>query len=480
MERDLHELMRVAAVTDEAALDQVGTEGPLGRALAGVRHRRRVQHTQQAVLGVAAVAIFGFAVVLTGNGVRPDVDPAVMPSPHVTTSPKPSITTTPTSSPSSSPAALIEEPGLPPYRPLTPDVLATAGAGWVVSQFDLHEQGEQSWPVEAQYSAIFVASPSGEIYRAADPDPSALGPRSEVGFLPQRWPAGASYVVVGDLGESRHRGRLDLLTGALTEDNRGLPEQMDLVHVTPDGTEVWERWPGAFPLGGAWVLPASGDARQIGFGGESDDTDVLAVDPSGRYVAVNTGQGPAVIDLTSDALDSPMMVERPADEDCSSGLWFSATRLLMNCYSVGEGTTTGVVETALVVDISGGHPVVVSTREYLPGEPYPAGAVRVADGVFASWIGEGRGWPGFRCPGAAWFDGEGRATAPVSSTDDGSPRALAGVNGFLYTGDGGCGSGGPIWSVTRHDPGTGEATVLLTRPVTDDDGPGIGEVVVSQ
>ncbi|MGY4644954.1 hypothetical protein [Cellulomonas sp. URHB0016] len=477
MERDLYELMRVAADADEATLAHVGTEGPMGRALAGVRHRRRVRHSQQTVLGVAAVAALGVAVVLAGNLARPHVDPAVTPSPHVSTSPHPSTTPTATAVPSTPPVPLIEEPGLPPYRPLTADVLATAGAGWVVSELDLPGTDESDF-VPAEGTAIFVSSPTGDVYRAAAPDPSAVGPRSKVAFTLERWPVGASYAVVSGLGEWQHRGRLDLLTGVVTEDDRGLPEQMQLVDVTPDGTEVWERSPGAFPLGGVWVVPASGEARQVGPGGENDDTDVLAVDPSGRYAAVSTGQGPGVLDLTSETLGAPMSVERPAGDQCGSGVWFSATRLLVNCVSLGEDQS--VVETAVVVDVSGGDPVVVSTREYDDGEPYPANAVRVADGVFAAWAGEGRGWPGARCPGVVWFDGEGRATAPVPSAGDGSTSAIGAVDGFLYTGESECGSDAVTRSVTRHDPATGQATVLLTRPLTDPDGPGIGKVVVSR
>jgi len=481
VERDLHDVLRAAADTDAAALAQVGTEGPWGRALSGVRRRRRVRHARQTVLGVAAVAV-GVAVVLVGNLVRPQVEPAVTPSPHVTTSPRittsPQPSTTPTPVPTTPPVALIEEPGLPPYRPLTPDVLATAGVGWVVSQLDLREPGAALGDAPVRDTAVFVSSPAGEVYRAADPDPSALGP--ETGFSLERWPAGASFVVVSGSGEQHHRARLDLLTGAVTDDSRGLPDQVHLVDVTPDGTEVWERWPSAWPLRGAWVLPESGDARRVGSRGDDDQTEVLAVDPTGRYVAVSTGQDPAVLDLTSDALDAPMTVDRPADESCQSGLWFSPTRLLLNCSALREGATLSVVATAVVVDVSSGYPVVTSTREYPPGEPYPATAVRVADGVFAARIGEDRGWPGTRCPGVVWFDGEGRATAPLSTADDRSTSVVAAVDGFLYTTDSGCGSGGLPGSVTRHDPRTGESTVVLTRPVTDLDGPGIGEVVVAR
>jgi hypothetical protein len=466
MERDLHELMRAALDADESTLAGVATEGPLTRALSGVRRRRRARHTQQTMLGVAVVAVLGLSAVLGGSFVRHDAPPVHTPSPEVssihgptaTSSPSPvrSSTPEPSGTPSSSPtsaptstptevAPLAEGSGLPPHRPLTAGVLAAAGAGWVVGDFlNLVDDSR----------ATFVAAPSGEVYRAAD---ATFGPQREGVRLRTlvRWPAGAPYAVITfSHGDSFDRGLIDLLTGTVTTDGRGLPQtEMTFVGLAADGAEVWSH-----PRDGVWMLPLDGRARLV-FDGVADTSD--GVDPSGRYVVVYGSEtaedgvdGGALLDLATGDVGSSLPVAE-SGVDCWTPSWASATRLIRLCGTGGRASE------ALVVDLAHGEPTTVTSHAYPAGGPSPSWAfTRFADGVLVGWSGSGDGG----CGTASWFDGDGRAKA-------GLPEAMGdfeSVDGIMYAGPG-CPAAEAGSYLIRYDPRTRGSSTVMARPAKGSD-----------
>ncbi|GIG20990.1 hypothetical protein Cch01nite_17140 [Cellulomonas chitinilytica] len=463
MARELNELMREAAAADEAVLAHVVTDGALARAVVGVRRRRRVRHAQQVVLGAAAVAAVGAVVVLGAATLRhpaPAESPSPSPSHEVTSSPSPSV-----SAPSATAAALVVEPGLPPYRPLTADVLASAGPGWVVVDYT------PTVGAAKDLVHLLVVAPDGAVYRAADPQIGDQLGEPGIAFAVERWVAGSPSVVVSvGEGDSPVRARLDLLSGEVVPEGRGLPQASELVGIAPDGSEVWA---GAYDEG-VWLLAADGDARKVadatalGWGTDSGG------DPSGRYLAVTVdGNDTRVLDLATEVLGPPVTTQGtyPA---CWFGGWADPGRLVMLCSAVGPAEPADAV---VVVDVSGPSPVQVSAHQYASDELRPSAGL--------AWAGHGRlladrpttpgaGDMGVGCMlRPSWFDAEGRATTGLDggAADLAGPVRATSVDGTVYVGEqGDCavdnGGGNRLISI---DP-AGVATVLVPRLPTEEAG----------
>ena len=210
MARDLTEFLQAVADADERALDGVASSGPLERARRGVRRRRMVRHTQTAALCVAAVAAVTAGALLAGPSRGTPVDPATQ---RVTQGP------------------LVETPGVPPYRELTPDVLSRADAGWVLS-VHLAETSDPEGVRDPGGDVVLLTSPEGDSDRVPG---VAAGSQLEV----LGWDASDETAVVRQVVDGApQRALLDLADGTVTADPRGLTPGSDYVGRVADG-ELW-------------------------------------------------------------------------------------------------------------------------------------------------------------------------------------------------------------------------------------------------
>lgn len=241
------------------------------------RHRtgRTVRHA-----GVAAAALL---VVGTAGwfGVRavPDVPPAQTPTPTPTVAPAPS-TAAPSPTPTPEPVRTpVEITGMPAMWALDDDVLAAAGPGWTLATYS-PESIDSTAPGQ-----VVLAAPDGRLFHvAAAPD--------EGTWSIVAWDGGATAVVHGSDG----RAALDLRTGTLTPDPRGLPPGSRLTGHDA-GHELWL----AMGDGSPWVVGPDTAAQRV----PGPNWDVLGstdVSPDGTRALLTSGEGrPVVVDLTTGA-----------------------------------------------------------------------------------------------------------------------------------------------------------------------------------
>lgn len=429
--------------------------------------RRRTLVTVAAIAVVAVVAVLVVAAtVLRHRGVAAPLAAASTPVTTTTPSTSPRGSTGPSGTPSSTPTdTATVEPGLPPYHRLTADVLAHAGAGWLVSLFS---PDQVATDVKGVYWRVLVISPDGTVYRAADPK---VDRDSQLAWYlkPVDWAAGSRQVLVEfGQGDSTDRTVLDLLTGDLVTDNRGLPPTSASAGLAADGSEVWS----AVYSGGLWLVPPTGQARQV-----LEDSPVVRasvrepLDPSGRYVAVLRSKAELVpdvqvLDLTTGRLTPPLMAAS-ARQGCDFAGWADPARVLLICSGSSDPSSPSLADTALTFDVSGAAPVQVSTHTYAAGEVRPAPRPVLEPltwvahdrllAVMATTVPDAE----FCTLKAAWFDSEGRAVDPQRPVPGGPLYRASSKDGTAYLGESlGCPGRSGLAGLTSVDPAGGTTTLV--------------------
>lgn len=203
------------------ALDDVARARVLGRA-------RRTRRARAALTGVAAavavVLVAGGVLLLARPPVVPPVEvPTVSPSPSPTHAPSPTEPTAPAPTSQALPApafagTVTVSDELPTAQPITPQVWAEAGSGWVLASY------RETWLKEAPASpgtyadaggpeVVYLVSPDGDRYQLVEPETNSTV--AVVAWQPQDTTA---LVAVRDtyLNAPWSWARLDLVSGRLS------------------------------------------------------------------------------------------------------------------------------------------------------------------------------------------------------------------------------------------------------------------------
>lgn len=458
MAGDLNEMFDSAM--DAGSRELAGTsprEGAVESWAQRVRRRRRVRHTLQAAVAVPVAAALGAGLWFgAGELLReaPVATPTPTPAPTAPapspSTPDPTATSEPTIDPTPDPTTpeAVEVPGLPPYFEAPDDVLSLAGAGWLLSVYQVGDESREGWPDEV--GTVFLTSPGGEHYRLADVDAEWI----EV----HHWEAGedrARVTVASDaegLPSGHTTGWLDVLTGEVTADERSL-EDADFLGFAADGSEVWHSF-GTVNL----VRPDGSWTEFIADGG--GQTAVL--NPAGTHIAIEADDAGIVL-ADIDGQEGAPVDLGVAGSDCRPVGWLDDASLLAQC---DEG--------AAQVTVLGGEPSAEALGSQLSGLYAHQGAQYVADMtlVLRYWdMAELEADPGLEAcaPAAAvWRDGElieVPAFGPHGRRSVGTMRAHDGV--IYLGGEYVCSFGeeAPLEELVRFDPATGSVSTVL--PIVD-------------
>ncbi|QCB95048.1 hypothetical protein [Cellulomonas shaoxiangyii] len=294
--------------------------------------RRRVTRTAQHA-SVAAVTVVAVATAGWFGLQRTHVEPVVTPSPSrtTTTTPTPPPTPSPTPTPSATPVTAptpVTVPGMPPMFALDDAVLASVGPGWAVG---LYTNGYgDPFVVDGRLlpTALVVAAPTGELY---------LGRVREDGawLEPVRWDGSSSVVVEHLSAQDTARYVVDLRTGDLTPDGRGLPADAWFLAEAPDGGEVWSLSDSASATSDWWVVPPTGAARQVATG-STGFVHEARLSPDGARLALGErggAGGAVVVELASGRTVPGGPV--PDGQACRPAGWADATHVLLLCADDG-------------------------------------------------------------------------------------------------------------------------------------------------
>ncbi|UJP40573.1 hypothetical protein [Cellulomonas palmilytica] len=431
MARDLNEFLQAVADADERSLDGLAADGPLERARRGVRRRRVVRHTQTAALCVAAVAALAGGALLADSDRGRPVDPATH---GVTQGP------------------LVETPGIPPYRALTPDVLSEADAGWVLS-VHLAEPSDPEGVRDPGGDVVLLTSPEGDSYRVP-----GVAPGSQLEVL--TWDGSDETAVVRQVVDgSGQRALLDLADGTVTPDARGLAPDSDFVGRVADG-ELWydERFV---------VLEDDGGRRDVY---DAPRDSLSLVDPTGHRMIgsrddLTTSERHSydVVDLETGDVDGPYPLV-DGDETCDVAAWLDASTLLARC---AEGTAWDEGFDEVEIDLSGDEPTRTTTTTVGPQDPYLLSAQWLADGVLVGDTFQPGDVEACGSMGTYLRERDGSLTV-VEEAQRGLFLATVPqtADGLVYVkAEQGCNGEQAPSTLTVHDPATGAAHALLPFPV---------------
>ncbi|WP_456786114.1 hypothetical protein [Cellulomonas sp. P5_C5] len=279
--RELADLMNDALAERSGSLADLPTAQVGDRLHRKVRFRRARRHTLEAGGATAAVAVLGAT---TWFGMNRSDDPAPAVSPTVSATPSPTSSPTPSPEPSPTQTAVADDIlGLPPTYAMPAGLLEQTTPGWVLSIYRSEAYVEDVETVPDVHSVV-LSSPEGTLYRVVD---LPIDPSTTVTL--DRWDAGSSTAVVSvrplysSTAVTTGRAVLDLTTGAITEDLRGMARNVVYVGQDAAGAEVW-----------AQPTPPSVDY--------TDDVDLLTVDgdSDARFVATldRAGQSHLLLDPT--------------------------------------------------------------------------------------------------------------------------------------------------------------------------------------
>ena len=447
MVRDLNEFLQAVADADERALDGLTADGPLERARRGVRRRRAVRHTQTAALCVAAVAAFAGGALLAGAHRGAPVDPATH---GVTQGP------------------LVETPGIPPYRELTPGVLSDADEGWVLS-VHLAETSDPEGVRDPGGDVVLLTSPEGDSYRVP-------GVRAGSQLEVLDWDAPDATAVVRQVVDgSAQRALLDLADGTVTADARGLAPDSDFVGRVADG-ELWFD-------DGFVVLEDDGGSRDVY---DAPRDSLRLVDPTGHRMIGSRDDLMSserhsydVVDLDTGDVDGPYPLVH-GDENCDVAAWLDASTLLARC---AEGTAWDAGFDEIEIDLSGDEPQRTAAAAVGPRDPYLNSPQWLSDGVLVGDTFQPGDVEACGSAGTYLRERDGSLT-PVEETQSGlflatTPQVAGGL--VYVKGEQGCNGEQAPSTLTVHDPATGDARALLGFPVDNrGDRPGMLSWIVAR
>jgi hypothetical protein len=465
---ELDDVLRAAERADETALSHVPTRAALDRARDAVLRRRRRRAVQRGGLGVAGVAAVAAVALVVGQGdftlhrtpahVSPSVS-VTAPAPSPTSTPSSTPTPAPTSTPATAAAAagLLHVDGLPDHRPLTPEVLATVGEGWVFSTHMLpNTNGE---------IAVLIASPAGDVYRV----PYALG--AYPGSL-ARWLPGSQEVVLSYAGSGRMV--FDLRTGAVRADQRGLPPGAEYVGIGSDGNELWRS------MDGLYRVPGQGQAVRVVGGDFTYDAGWL--DPSGRLFVSRTGPfvdaaNPTLVVYDVETGDSRTVPALPSGaQACELVGWQSPTTVLESCGAWVQEELW--IRATSIAEVPAGGSGATIVHQYAAGEPRLARVTAPTGSAGApALVGTARDATGdsTTCDSGAYaWNAQWRSTRLSSHPFEepvGEVVKTQLVGHRLYVNDTGSCAGEPMpRPVMVHDLASGAASVVLPAAADVDAG----------
>ncbi|GAA4622682.1 hypothetical protein [Cellulomonas oligotrophica] len=450
---------RLKASLDRGAqhLDAVPVPDGLGAALHRQVRRRRVRRAAVRT-GVAAAVVVAVATPVWALRPDPTPLPVATPSPTATATatPTPTPTPTPPPTPTQEPTAqapvlelLPRDDGLTVHR--IPDgLIDEVGAGWSLVTYGPTTPGAAV--------PVVLAAPDGTPYLVTD----AADPLRLAG-----WRAGESTALVTD---GSGRAVLDLRTGAVTSDPRGLGAAATFAGWRADGAETW------------WTVDPEDSSRVLLVALGPDGTQRLganlragvqngatAVDAAGTRIALSPdlasfgdgGSGPSdhVEVRTLDTGATTSHLAGPEGWSCRPAGWVDPTTLLTTCLDFGALSGTLDAQAYAVVDVTGATATQVTT--VAPGQPAPLAqsSAPSASGLVVGYVaGQQRGmatWAGGLEP--LWDAPAGTELLEAQPLGDGHVLVSAGT-----------GWGDPTMTVWSVDAATGEA-VQLAGPV--DGGP---------
>ncbi|WP_456786112.1 hypothetical protein [Cellulomonas sp. P5_C5] len=379
--RELDDLMNEAADVAELSL---GGRAPSASVRAAtvrrVRRRHAVRHTVQS----AGVLVIG-AVVAGASwfGLQHDDEPR--PAVTTTQSPSPTPTPVPSPSPTPTPPAVADDIlGLPPTYALPAGLLEQTTPGWVLS---VYRSTAAADPDVVVAHTVVLSSPAGELYRVVD-----LPADAEVELL--AWEAGTTSAVVRlestTTSADSPRAILDLTTGAISDDTRGMSGFPWFVTSTPTGAELWWDAHDAMSMSGPLLtIVDDGAAEPVG-----EAVGELAVSPAGRWAVTlpdaNLTDGPsfALLDLSTGARS--VRAVGADGRQCQVVGWLDDEALLMWCWdgSVGDAWQTAAGPSLWRWGITTDQPA-VHLQDLAAGDPYPQAwtGAWVRDGVLAFGAG---------------------------------------------------------------------------------------------
>jgi hypothetical protein len=323
----------------------------------GVRVRRARRHAYEsvAVVGVVAVVVgLGWAGA-GGDGdsqpappapsVTPTVDPSPSHSPSETPRATPSATPSVSSSPKPSVAPTIAPTITPstvgPVKAMPRGLLKTSEAGWLLTVY----QGDFD---SGAPGAIVVTDLDRNRYHVLD-----LPPRADLSV--HAWEPGSTRVLVSQSRRGDRapvpRGYLDLTTGIITPDARGLLAAESLqdlatsyVGLDADGRELWVEYEVSGDGSGAGRLVALADDGPVELAQIRIGWSALQVDPTGRRAVVGAGSEWSKHYLSIDLMNGTAReVAYGVDgKGCQVVGWLDAAQLLTSCQDESSGTEYGM------------------------------------------------------------------------------------------------------------------------------------------
>ncbi|GEK23095.1 hypothetical protein [Cellulomonas xylanilytica] len=427
--RELADLMNDALAERSGSLADLPTAQVGDRLHRKVRFRRARRHTLEAGGATAAVAVLGAT---TWFGVNRGDDPAPAISPTMSATPSPTQSPTPTPTPSPTPTAVADDIlGLPPTYAMPAGLLEQTTPGWVLSIYrsGTFVEGGDEEPV---MSSVLLSSPEGTLYRVVD---LAVDPLTTVNL--SHWVAGSSTAVVNVFSPDAPTARaiLDLATGTITDDGRGLSRSAFYVGQDASGAEVWTQ---PAPAGGEndlLTVDRDGDARLVatlsGAGGEGN---LFLLDPTGTRAAFSTwldastgGEpGLGIVDLGTG--DVRVNAFEAGGRLCTVVGWSDANTLLTGCSDDDtRNATTGLWD----VDVSSDPFTMTLLRELGPDDKSPQvwSDAWISDGILAS--------PGYStrfgdgCPDGVYTWSSGVPTILMTFPTDSYAHATS-VDGRVY------------------------------------------------
>ncbi|MFS0706116.1 hypothetical protein AB6N23_16525, partial [Cellulomonas sp. 179-A 9B4 NHS] len=289
------------------------------------RATRTAQYASVAAVTVLAVGTAGWFGLH-----RTPVEPVETPTPSPTSTPTPTPSPTPTSAPtpSATPAAAptpVTVPGLPPMFALDDAALASVGPGWTLALYTNGYGNPYAVDGRLLPTALVAVAPTGELYLA--------DVREDGEWLhPVRWD-GSSSVVVSDYGMDGATPRhvMDLRTGDVVPDGRGLPSGAAFLTELPSDGEVWSVRDPVLETTDWWVVPPAGAARQVAAGTDGREWEAV-VSPDGARLALRDRDvaGTAVVVELASGRTVPGG-PAPDGQACRPVGWADDTHVLLLC-----------------------------------------------------------------------------------------------------------------------------------------------------
>lgn len=477
MSADLGSLLSLAAV--ELSPSDGLDAAHLSRVVRSVRRRRIRRHTVESAVGVAAASVVG-TVVWAGLRLAPEphrAPPAVTATPTVQPTPAPTVqpSAIPRSTPSAAPVA-DDIVGLPPTFAMPAGLLEKTTPGWVLAIYQSEVLDENSRPVPS-VPTVVLSSPEGVPYRVHD---LPLNPSIDVRLL--RWDAGSSTALVS-VGRSlaadgssapsglMARGVLDLTTGTITPDQRGLSDAAGFVGKASSGAELWMQ-----PTDLS-VVDQHSDDDLLSIDGDRDAKIVATlkgarefdVNPTGTravFTSYTPGQSDSmgtvdslgVVDLQDGRATVAPFIQ---DKRCQISGWIDAESVLTACNGDSDAHPS-----VWSIDVASRTPT--HLRDLAEGDAWPDGGTWLSDGVT---IGSGHTGGIFGdddcVEGGVYTWKAGVPTLVASALADREVYATV-VDGTVYITDVGSCYGGP--TIVSSRPVDGDPITLLPAPSPRPDG----------